>query len=178
MSRAVIVVIALIVVSWVVPSVILGPRVYKDIKKKQAFKNTYAIINVKNGKAIRVRDASIDDGAAIIIYSHQNWECMTWQLVQLDGESFLLKNLYTQKTFQPLATPEAGDGIWQQTLGGSHLQYWELLHQPNETYLIRLKDTEFCLTASGEDNNTPIVLMPKQDKKEQFWKLVRQNPII
>lgn len=155
-----------------------GPRIHKDIQKKRNYENTYAIQNVENGKDIRVHNAGNADGTKIILYSHNNWECITWQLIGLEENVYLLKNLYTQKSFEPSSAPTAGVTLWQQTLGGSRLQYWEFVKQPDEYYLIRLKDTELYLTATSDENNSDIVLMLKQDSKSQLWKLIRQNPII
>jgi hypothetical protein len=89
----------------------------------------------------------------------------------------LLKNLATQKTFEPSAEPIAEVDLWQKPLGGSRLQYWEFLKQSDETYLIRLKDTELYLTITSDTDNSPIHLMPKQVSDNQLWRLVKQNPI-
>lgn len=167
-----------IIVVAAIAAFMFGPRIHKDIKKKQNYANTYAIQNIGTGKDIRVQDAGNDDGTKIILYSHHNWECITWQLIQLEGDTYLLKNLYTQKTFQPSSVPESGVALWQQTLGGSPLQYWEFIKQSDETYLIRLKDTELYLTVTSDENDSAIVLMPKQDSDKQLWRLVRQNPIV
>lgn len=161
-----------------IAAVVFVPRIYKDIQKKRNYANTYAIQNVGTGKDIRVHDAGNADGTKIILYSHHNWECITWQLIELEGNVYLLKNLYTQKSFQPSLTPTAGVTLWQQTLGGSRLQYWEFIKQSDESHLIRLKDTELYLTATSDENDSDIVLMPKQDSDNQQWKLIRQNPII
>jgi hypothetical protein len=168
----------IIIVVTIIAAFVFGPRIRKDIKKKQNYANTYAIQNVGTGKDIRVKDAGNDDGTKIILYSHHNWECITWQLIQLESETYLLKNLYTQKTFEPSSALEAGVGLWQQTLGGSRLQYWEFIKQSDETYLIRLKDTELYVTVTSDENDSDIVLMPKQDSDKQLWRLVRQNPIV
>lgn len=178
MKKMTIIALAILVFVLTLPYVVFAPRILKDYNKKKAYQNTYAITNVKYGNAIRVRDASNDDGAEIILYSHHNWECMTWQRIGLEGDSFLLKNLYTQKTFQPSATPQAGVGIVQQTMGGSRLQYWEFIKLADETYLIRAKETDLYLTATGDGDNAAIVLKLKQGNDDQSWKLVRQNPII
>lgn len=158
-------------------AIVFGPRVYKDIQKKRNYANTFAIQNVKTGKCIRVYNAGIDDGTKIILYSHHNWECITWQFIQLDDKTFLLKNLYTQKTFEPSSNPQSETSLWQQTLGGSSFQYWEFIEQPDKTYLIRLKDTELYVSITSNENNSPIVLLPKQEIDSQLWRLVRQNPI-
>jgi hypothetical protein len=158
-------------------AIVFGPRIYKDVKKKLNYANTYAIQNVGTGKDIRVYNAGNKDGTKIILYSHNNWECMTWQFIQLEDNTYLLKNLYTQKTFEPSVSPQSGVDLWQQNLGGSRQQYWEFIKQPDETYLIRLKDTELYVTVTSGGNNSPIVLMTKQDSDNQLWKLVRQNPL-
>ena len=155
---------------------IVSFRVSKDIKKKLSYPNTYAIQNVKTGKDIRVHNANYLDGTKIILYSHQNWECMTWELIHLEDSTFLVKNLYTQKTFQPESTPKEGVTLWQQSMGGSRFQFWEFIKVPDEMYLIKLKDTDLYLTISSDENNSPIVLQPKQNSTSQQWKLVRQNP--
>lgn len=159
-------------------AVVFGPRIIKDIKKKQNYANTYAIQNIRTGKCIRPYNAGNEDGTNIISYDLNNWECITWQMIELDKNTYLLKNLYTQKTFEPSVSPESGVGLWQQTLGGSRLQYWEFIEQSGDTYLIRLKDTELYVTATSDKNNSDIILMPRQDSDSQQWRLIRQNPII
>lgn len=167
-----------IVILFVVGVIVFGPRIAGDIQKKRNYANTYAIQNVGTGKDIRVHNAGNDDGTRIILYSHNNWECITWQLIELEDSIYLLKNLYTQKSFEPASAPEAGVPLWQQTLGGSRLQHWEFIRQAGGTYRIRLKDTKLYLTTTSDENNSDIVLMPQQDSDSQLWKLVRQNPIV
>lgn len=104
------------------------------------------------------------------LYNHNNWECITWQLIELEDDAYQLKNLYTQKTFEPSAPPEPGVNLWQQTLGGSSFSILGVHQQPNETYLIRLKDSELYLTITSDENNSDIILMPKQDSDNQRWK--------
>lgn len=162
----------------ILAAIVFAPRIIKDIQKKQNYANTYAIQNVRTDKCLRPYNAGNDDGTKIISYSHNNWECLTWQMIELDKDAYLLKNLYTQKTFEPSETPESGMGLWQQTLGGSRLQYWEFVKRTDETYLIRLKDTELYLTTTSDENNSDIILMPRQDSDNQQWRLIRQTPII
>lgn len=162
----------------IVVAVVFGPRIIKDIKKKQNYANTYAIQNIGTGKCIRPYNAGNEEGTNIISYDLNNWECITWEMIELDKNTYLLKNLYTQKTFEPSVSPESGVGLWQQTLGGSRLQYWEFIEQSGDTYLIRLKDTELYVTATSDKNDSDIILMPRQDLDSQRWRLIRQNPII
>jgi Ricin-type beta-trefoil lectin domain. len=150
-------------------------RFIKDIKKKLHYPNTYAIQNVQTGKNIRVFNAVPGNETPMILYSNHNWECMTWELIQLEDGSYLLKNLYTEKTFQPSSSLKSGVSLWQQPMGGTSLQYWEFLKQSDNTYLIRLKGTELYVTITSDKNDSPIVLMPMQNSNSQLWKLVRQN---
>lgn len=168
----------LLILTTVVLIIPISFRVRKDLKKKRNFANTYAIQNIGTGNCIRPYNAGIDNQTKIISYTHKNWECITWELIGIDSNTFLLKNLYSQKTFQPSSRPESGVGLWQQSMGGTPLQYWEFLKQANDIYLIRLKETELYLTVNAQDNNTPVVLMPKQETHNQQWKLIRQNPWI
>ena len=158
--------------------VAISTRVRKDINKKLAFENTYAIQSVSSGRCVRPLDAGYKSGNEIIAYSHKNWECITWEMIEIGENTFLLKNLFTEKTFQPKSEPRAGVGLWQQSLGGTPQQYWEFIKQPDETYLIRLKNSELYLTISSKEENASIVLMPLANADEQRWKLVRQTPWI
>lgn len=100
-----------------------------------------------------------------------------FQFIQLEQDTYLLKNLYTQKTFQPSASPKPGIALWQQTLGGNSLQYWEFIKQSGEIYQIRLKGTELFITVSSDQNDSAIILMPKQNSPDQQWRLIEQHPI-
>jgi len=157
---------------------VFGPRIYKGIQLKQDKVKTYAIQNVATSKCIRPYNAGFKDNNKVILYNHNNWECITWQFVEIEKDTFLLKNLYTEKTFQPMVNPSAGVTMWQKPLGGSALQYWEFLKQDDGAYYIRLKGTDLYLTAASEEQNADIVLKPMQNEINQQWKLIEQHPIV
>lgn len=159
-------------------SVVLGQRIYHSYQMKRSSVNTFAIQNTKTNMNIRVYNAGIKDGERIILYRHANWECMTWQFIKLEDGSYLLKNLYTQKTIQPSSTPEEGVALWQQPLEANSIQYWEFIEQADKTYLIRLKGTELYITVSSDESNTDIILMPMQNSPEQQWRLIEQHPVV
>ncbi|MGC3998225.1 MAG: hypothetical protein QM767_12385 [Anaeromyxobacter sp.] len=175
MKKIILGVLAVLLVVLAVP---IGARHWKDIRKKLAYQNTYAIQNVQSGKDLRPLDAGIEDGTGVILYDHHDWECMTWQLIQLEGDTYLVKNLFTQKAFQPGSLDASDGALLQQTMGGTRLQHWEFLKQPDETYLIRLRGSELYLTAPGQDTNSPARLLPRRDSRNQAWRLVRQTPWI
>lgn len=169
----------LITISIVVGVVVIGAlvavstRVRKDIHKKLEFQNTYAIQNVSSGMCVRPYNAGYKNGNSIIGYSHKDWECITWEMVSLGDNTYLLKNLFTEKTFQPKSEPKPGVELWQQSLGGTPLQYWEFIQQGDQTTLIRLKNTDLYLTISSMVENAPLILMPLSNTDEQKWKLIR-----
>ncbi|WP_310603407.1 RICIN domain-containing protein [Anaerosporobacter sp.] len=156
--------------------VMLGQRLYHNNQRKLSTVNTFAIQNKKTGMDIRPFNAGIGDEVKIIQYKHHNWECMTWQFIKLEDGSYLLKNLYTHKTFQSSSALESGVTLWQQPLEANKFQYWEFLRQSEDEYLIRLKDSELYVTVSDDKNNSSIILMPMQNKLEQHWKLIEQHP--
>ena len=140
--------------------------------------NTYAIQNVRTGTNLRPYKAGIENGNRIILYKHVKWKCMTWQFIQVDQESYQLKNEYTSITFQPSSKPESGVTLTQQALKTDNLQYWEFIKQSDETYMIRLKGTSLYITISANKSNSSIILMPVQNSSSQKWRLIKQNPLI
>lgn len=175
MKTIIISIVAVVLLAFIV---VISFRVRKDIKKKLQFENTFAIQNVETGNALRPKGANYESGVEIIAYPLKNWECITWEMIEIDTNTYLLKDLFTEKTFQPKSEPKEGVGLWQQSMGGTKLQYWEFIKQTDNTYLIRLKGTELYITTSSNEIDSPIILMPKQDSKTQLWKLVRQTPWI
>lgn len=159
-------------------TVTFGQRLYHNYQRKRESVNTFAIQNVETGMDIRPYNAGFKDEVKIIQYSHQEWECMTWQLIELENGSYLVKNLYSQKTFQPSSEPESGVTLWQQPLEANKYQYWEFIKTDNGTYLIRLKGTELYITAQSSKQDDELTLMPLNDTDSQHWKLISQQPIV
>lgn len=177
MKTIIIILLSALLIALLIPTILYAPWIRFGKKMKDNYENTYAIQNVATGKDIRVYNVGVENETEIILYSHNEWECLTWQFIQLEDNTYLLKNLCTQKTFEPSTSPKQGVKLWQQSLGGSRLQYWEFIKQSGENYRIRLKETELYLTATSDEDNSPIVLMPKEDSEKQLWKLIAQKPI-
>ncbi|GIZ26687.1 MULTISPECIES: RICIN domain-containing protein [Morganellaceae] len=176
MKTAIILVLTLILVS---ECIVLGPRLYKDYQKKKQYKNTFAIVNVQSGLALRPMNANYRDEVPLITYGLHDWECITWEMIGInEPNTYLLKNLYTQKTFQPSGELREEVGLSQQSLGGTTLQYWEFIEKPNGIFLIRLKGHDLYLTASSGKENALVVLRQLQNSENQMWKKVKQNPFI
>jgi len=156
---------------------VLRQRNDREFRRASTIENAFAIRNVETGMGIRVYGSDVENQIRIVHYTCNYWQCMTWQFIQLEENIFLLRNLFTHKNFQPSSLPEPGITLWQQTLDGNTYQRWEFLQQADETYLMRLQGTELYFTATSDENNSDITLMPLQNSAMQQWMLIRQQPI-
>lgn len=145
----------------------------------QEIKGTYAIKNVKTGMLLRVKDASDRNGTPLVAYNPQNWKCVTWEFQSKGENTYQLKNLYTNKTFQPLGQAKDAVVMEEQPLviDATNQQY-EFIKVKKDTYLIRLKSTELYLTPADSEGsiNSPILLANKKDTLLQQWSIYPQNP--
>ncbi|MDQ6815615.1 MAG: RICIN domain-containing protein [Bacteroidota bacterium] len=146
----------------------------------QEIKGTFAIKNVTTGMLLRVMDANKKNETPIVAYSPTNWKCMTWDFTKVEGNTYTLKNLFTNKTFQP-QKPEVTAGIalvQQPREGNSQIQQWEFLSEGSNTYLIRLKGTDLYITPSDSKGtiNSQTILAKKDGTKLQQWTIYEQHP--
>jgi hypothetical protein len=150
------------------------------VAKSQHIKGTYAIKNVSTGMLLRVMDANKKNETPIVAYSPTNWKCMTWDFNQVEGNTYLLRNLFTNKTFEP-QRGEISEGVSleQQPLdNGKTKQQWEFIAGENNTYMIRLKGSDLYLTPSdkGGTINSKVILGKKRSDKSQYWTIYEQHP--
>ncbi len=148
----------------------------------QTIKGTFAIKNVSTGMLLRVMDANKKNETPIVAYSPVNWKCMTWDFNQVEGNTYLLRNLFTNKTFQP-QKGEVSDGILleQQPIDNSKTnQQWEFISAANNTYMIKLKGSDLYVTPLDKNGtvNSKIILSKKRTGKTQYWTIYEQNPDI
>ena len=145
----------------------------------QEIKGTYAIKNVKTGMLLRIKDANSKNGTPLVAYDPQNWKCMTWDFQSKGENTYQLKNLYTNKTFQPVGEAKDTAVLEEQPLviDASNQQY-EFIKVKKDTYLIRLKSTELYLSPADPEGstNSPILLTNKKDTPLQQWSIYLQNP--
>lgn len=146
----------------------------------QNIKGTFAIKNVSTGMLLRVMDANKKNETPIVAYSPTNWKCMTWDFNKVEGNSYQLKNLFTNKTFQPENTEVvAGTALIQEPIvDNSAKQQWEFLPEGKNTYLIRLKGTDLYITPSDPNGtvNSKTILAKKDGSKLQQWTIYEQHP--
>ncbi len=146
----------------------------------QNIKGTFAIKNVSTGMLLRVMDANKKNETPIVAYSPTNWKCMTWDFNQVEGNTYLLRNLFTNKTFQP-QKGEVSEGISleQQPIDNSKaIQQWEFVSSANNTYMIKLKGSDLYVTPSDKKGsvNSKIILEKKRADKTQYWSIYEQHP--
>lgn len=137
---------------------------------------TFAIQNIKTNKCLRPLNANKSNENKIILYNHHNWKCITWEFTAIEENTYLLKNLYTEKTFEPSLNLVNGASLWQQEINNSKLQIWEFIKQKDDSFVIKLKDNELYITISSEKTNSEVILMEYSGLDEQKWKLIKQRP--
>lgn len=146
----------------------------------QTIKGTYAIMNVGNGMLLRIQDANKKDGTPLVAYSPVNWKCVTWDFNKNEGNTYQLRNLFTNKTFQPQNTnPVSGTALHQQPIAlNQNNQLYEFILVEKDVYMIKLKNTDLYLSpAELKGNvNSAIVLTEKKGNKEQLWTIYEQHP--
>jgi len=145
----------------------------------QGIKGTYAIKNVKTGMLLRVKDANSKNGTPLVAYDPQNWKCMTWDFQSTGENTYQLKNLFANKTFQPLG--EAKDAVIMEEeplLAHAANQQYEFIKVKKDIYLIKLKATDLYLTPADPkgSTNSAITLAKKKDSPLQQWSIYLQNP--
>ncbi len=128
---------------------------------------------------LRLKDASGKNGTPLVAYDPQNWKCMTWEFQSKGEHTYQLKNLFTKKTFQPLAEAKDAAVLEEQPLvQDAANQQYEFIKVKKDIYLIRLKSTELYLSLSDPEGstNSAIILAKKKDSTEQQWSIYLQNP--
>lgn len=172
-----VIILAVVVTLETLLIIVFGGRMLHDIQKKKLRTNTFAIQNVGMGMDIRVYNASVPNGTKIILYPHKNWECTTWQMIEKNDGSFLLKNLYTEKGFEASSEPKEGVSLWQQPLNSKDCQSWSF-EETDGKYRIRLVNTDLYLTAESDGTNANLILKPIADDNKQMWTLIEQHPLV
>jgi hypothetical protein len=157
---------------------VFGHRLIKNYHRKVETPNAFMIKNEQSGLVIRPQNAGIADGVPIIQFTPQNWECTTWQMIEIGPNTFLLKDLYTQKSFAPVGTPDAGALLEQRPIGGDRNQHWQFNHQEDDTYTIQLAGTDLFITSTSSTVDDRLTLQEASDGADQRWTLTQQHPII
>ena len=147
----------------------------------QVIKGTYAIKNVQTGMVLRIKDANKTDNTPLVAYIPVNWKCVTWNFNHVEGQTYLLENLFTGKTFQTTnEKPEAGNALKQRPVKNTTIQQYEFIPIAKDVYLIRLKGTDLYITPTDEKGtvNSSIILSKKDGSKLQQWIIYEQHPDI
>jgi hypothetical protein len=148
----------------------------------QPIQGTYAIKNSQTGLLLRVQDAKKANGTPIVAYSPVNWKCVTWDFKHVEGNTYQLRNLFTNKTLQPQdqALPD-GVALEQQPLVALQTnQEYEFIPVEKTRYRIRLKGTELYITPADRNGsvNSKITLAKKTESAAQLWTIYEQDPEI
>lgn len=142
-------------------------------------KGNCAIKNVQTGLLLRIKDANSKNGTPLVAYSPQNWKCMTWNFKQMEGNTYQLQNLFTNKSFEPVKDSATKViTLHEQPLETKPNQQYEFIAAENNSYLIKQKGTDLYITSPGNDAevNASIVLQKKNNSNTQRWIIYAQNP--
>lgn len=99
-------------------------------------------------------------------------------MIKIDEETYLLKDLYTQKSFAPVGEPVAGSRLAQRPIGGDKQQRWQFNRQDDGTYTIQLAGSDLYITSTSSTVDDRLILQPASDDADQRWTLTQQHPII
>ncbi len=97
----------------------------------------------------------------------------------MEGQTYLLENLFTGKTIQSTnVTPAAGDALKQQPAKNTTVQQYEFIPVEKNVYVIKLKGTDLYITPSDGKGtvNSAIILSRKDGSKLQQWTIYEQHP--
>ena len=136
----------------------------------QTIKGNYAIKNVQTGLLLRIKDANGKNGTPLVAYSPENWKCMTWNFKQVEGNTYQLQNLFTNKTFEPITDSSAHIiTLSEQPMEAKPNQQYEFITAENNSYLIKLKGTDLYITSptDKEEVNAKIILTKKNNSNTQ-----------
>ncbi|MDP9075997.1 MAG: RICIN domain-containing protein [Bacteroidota bacterium] len=145
----------------------------------QVIQGNYAIKNVQTGMLLRVKDAHSENGTPLVAYYPENWKCMTWNFKHVDGNTYQLQNLLTNKTFQPKSSSEVGVALEEQPVNTTATtQQYEFERVDKDVFMIKLKGTDLYVTTSDKKGgvNSQIILAKKTNTKDQYWGIYEQAP--
>lgn len=172
--RILVIILILLILAYAIMHI---NRILKNRYNYKTSVNTYAIQNLETNMDIRVYNAEVQDNTKIISYTHHNWQCMTWQMISVGENLYLLKNTYTNKTFEPTEIKE-NSILVQKPLEANEKQYYKFYKNEDGTYLIELNNTGLYLTVAGKGKNSNIILKKSNNSDTQKWRLVEQHPIV
>ena len=146
----------------------------------QVIEGTFAIKNVETGMLLRIKDANGANGTSLVAYSPVNWKCVTWDFKHVDGQTYQLRNLFTNKTFQSKSGVVAEGVLLEQqplVMAQANQQY-DFIAVEKNVYLIRATGTELYVTPVDKNGatDTGIMLAAKNGSKLQQWIIYLQKP--
>ena len=159
---------------------LLGWLLLSMVGTAQVIEGTFAIKNVETGMLLRIKDANGANGTPLVAYDPVNWKCVTWDFKHVDGQTYQLRNLFTNKTFQSKkGVVAAGVLLEQQPLVMTKAsQQYDFIAVEKNVYLIKATGTELYVTSVDKNGaaNTGIMLAAKNGTKLQHWTIYLQKP--
>lgn len=151
-----------------------------SVLHSQPTEGYFAIKNVRTGQLLRPEDADKADLIPIVLYSPNNWKCLTWEFIAEGSMSYQLRNLFTLKTFKDEVNSDKGTIELRQTAFKEDdiNLIWVFVPVSEGMYRIKNNSSDLYLTPADSSGriNTPVLLQPKINSNLQFWTLYEQDP--
>ena len=130
---------------------------------------SHQIENVAQSDLLRPRDANSANGTPIVLYSHQDWKCMTWKLEAV-GDDVRLVNYFTHKTFYPDAAAD-GSAVTQHPAAkpAGDAEKWRFIPVDGGHYRLEHAATGKTLAVTADGN---VVIETYTGAATQQWKLL------
>ncbi len=132
---------------------------------------SHQIQNLSQEELLRPRDADSKDGTPIVLYSPQDWKCMTWKF-EPAGDGVRLINYFTHKTLYPGAG-EDGSAVTQHPAAktGIEAEQWRFVPVSDGVYRIEHIATGKTLGVNAEGN---VIIETWTGAASQKWKLLEK----
>lgn len=129
---------------------------------------TFQLQNKATGALLRPINASKADGAKFVLYSRQNWRCMTWDAISCSGGYIFFRNYFSNKSVSVIQA-----GIEQQVVNIEDRGFlWKLVPMENDFYkIVSATDDQSVLTAADSEDEQ-VQLEKWGNKDTQLWKLL------
>lgn len=134
---------------------------------------------IKSGtKALFIKDASMANGADVILWTTTNVPAQLWTIVENEDRTISLQSAYDEKYLCSQVTPKAGAKIVARSSSVQRLGCWALnpVEGKADTYNIVSKDGAFMISASeNSDAIQPTLVDATAPSGKVEWKFVKYS---
>lgn len=140
------------------------------------FSQRISFRSTANEKMFDIQGGSVNDGARLIIFAHNNNKNQAFDLMPVvNSDEYYLRSVHSGKYLSVSGgTSVKGGEIEQSAYGKTPIQRFKLEKVADFTYYISPSNSNFVLDGSGKDGK--VLLEPKKPVSSQQWKMYTYNP--